>query len=172
LRRSAHGIAVDHGVAEYDRANTGGIEDKPVDRNARDSFGLGLNRRIFMEYAVRRLAHGLVGHDAAVAGVDKRLARAGKASDQCHDGAAVTAAGRVDEAIRRSGFGLQQRRVVERTDNRIDAVDRHRIGFGVVANEAANRVTVGDQSRGDRAADEAVRACEEDAHRRLFVIID
>ena len=94
----------------------------------------------------------------------KGLPERAKARDQCFDGCAVIAAGRVDDAIRRPGFGLQQRRVVERTDYRIDAVDRNRVGFGLVANEAANRVPVRDQSRGDRAADETVGACEEDTH--------
>ena len=139
----------------------------------RNPLGLGLNRRVFMEYPIRRLAHRPVRHDTTAAAVDERLSRGGEAGDQCLDGAVVAAVRRVDDTIRCPSFGLQQRGVVERTDNWIDAVVCDCVGLGAVTNEAANYVTIRDQSGGDCAAYETVRASEEDAHLCAFrVVID
>ena len=44
----------------------------------------------------------------------------------------MIAAGRIDNSISSVGFGLQKRRVVERPDDRLDAVGRNRAGFALL----------------------------------------
>jgi hypothetical protein len=76
----------------------------------------------------------------------------------------VTAVGGIDDAVGGARFGLQQACIVERTDHRLDAMGPNSLGLGTVANQTANAVPAGDQNRGDRAADKAVRAGDEDKH--------
>ena len=71
----------------------------------------------------------------------------------------------VNDTIRGTGLGLQQCRILERADHRLDAARRHRDGLAVIANETANPMTIRNQSRSDRAADKAVGAGKEDPHR-------
>jgi hypothetical protein len=77
---------------------------------------------------------------------------------------AMIAAGRIDNSISSVGFGLQKRRVVERPDDRLDIVGRNRAGLRLVTNQAANLMTRCDKGCCNCAADEAVRAGDEDLH--------
>jgi hypothetical protein len=72
FRRRAQGMAVDHRVAQHGAA---GALDQPVDGDARHLVRLGHDRRVLVEDAVRRLAHGLVADDAAAAGVQDGACR-------------------------------------------------------------------------------------------------
>ena len=81
----------------------------------------------------------------------------------------MIAAGRIDNSIGSAGFGLQKRRVVERPDDRLDIVGRNRAGLRLVTNQAANLMTRCDKGCCNCAADEAVRAGDEDLHFGSFL---
>jgi hypothetical protein len=61
------------------------------------------------------------------------------------DCSAMVATGRIDDSIGSPGFGLQQRRVIKRSNDRFDAVGCNRVGLRPAANEAANRMAVCDK---------------------------
>src|ERR1700720_3976804 len=82
---------------------------------------------------------------------------------------AMIAAGRIDNSISSVGFGLQKRRVVECPDDRLDIVGRNRAGLRLVTNQAANLMTRCDKGCCNCAADEAVRAGDEDLHFGSFL---
>ena len=96
--------------------------------------------------------------------MDEDLAGARQRGDQGLDGAAMIARRGIDDGVGGAGLGLQQCRVVERSDDRLDAIRRDRGGLGVAANEAANLMARGDQRARHRAADIAICPGEEDLH--------
>jgi hypothetical protein len=164
--RRAQGIAVDHGVAEHYRADAGGIAYKPVYRHPGGPLGCRLDGCRLVKDPTGRLAHGKIGHDAAAAAMEEGLAGTFQSGNQRLDRAAVIAAGGIDDRIGSAGFGRQERRIVERPDDRIDAVSGNRVGLGLAADEPANPVAICDEGASNRAADETARAGKKDSHFR------
>ena len=74
--------------------------------------------------------------------MEERFAGTGQTGEQRLDCTAMIAAGRVDDSIGSPGFGLQQRRVIKRSNDCFDAVRCNRVGLRLAANEAANRMAV------------------------------
>jgi hypothetical protein len=74
--------------------------------------------------------------------MEEGLAGIYQSGNQRLDRAAMIAAGGIDDRIGGAGFGLQERRIVKRPDDRIDAVSGNRVGLGLAANEAANRMAI------------------------------
>jgi hypothetical protein len=101
-------MTIDHRIAQHDSANSSGVKHQPVERHPLDALRLGPDRCRLVEYPVRRLAHRPVRDDAGAAGVNERLARAGKPRDQRFDRGPVTAVRRIDDAIGIPRLGLQQ----------------------------------------------------------------
>ena len=77
--------------------------------------------------------------------MDQGFAGTGQTGNQRLDCTAMVAAGRIDDGIGSLGFGLQQRRVIKRSNDRFDAVRCNRVGLRLAANEAANRMAVRDK---------------------------
>jgi hypothetical protein len=126
--------------------------------------GAGANSGLLVEDAVGGLAHRLVADDAAAAGVDQRLARAGEGGDQRLDGTAVVAAGGVDDGVGGPRLAGEHGGVVQGAEHRLDADRAHRLGLGRVAHQPADAVAGGGQPRAHRAADEAAGAGEKNHH--------
>ena len=68
----------------------------------------------------------------------------------------------IDDRVGGARLLVQQRRVVEGTDHRLDAMGCDHVGLGPVANQAANPMAHSDQRHRRRAADIAVCTGEED----------
>ena len=134
--------------------NPGCIEHHPVYCRPSDALGLWQDGRVFVKDPIRWLAHGSVSHIAGSAGMSQGFARTRKARNQSLDFTAVVAVRGVDDTVRRPRFVLQQCRIVERANHRLDAVRRHRAGPALIANETANLMTICNQRRSDRATDE------------------
>jgi hypothetical protein len=98
-----------------------------------------------MKDSIGWFSHGEIGHDAAAAAVDQGFARTGQTGNQRLDRTAMIAAGRIDDSIGSPGFGLQQRRVIKRSNDCFDAVRCNRVGLRLAANEAANRMAFCDK---------------------------
>src|SRR4051812_42699566 len=73
-------------------------------------------------------------------GMEKGFAGAGKPGDQGLDRAAVTAVGGIDHAVAGVSLRLHQQRVIERADNRLNAMRSHRRRLGLVTNQPTNPV--------------------------------
>jgi hypothetical protein len=138
LRRGPQSIAVDHRVAEHHRADTGSTEHQPVDRDTSGLIGVRLDGRRLMKDSIGRFTHGEISHDAAAAAMDQRFAGTGQTGNQRLDCSAMIAAGRIDDSLGRPGFGLQQRRVIKRSNDCFDAVRCNRVRLRLAANEPAN----------------------------------
>jgi len=54
----------------------------------------------------------------------------------------MIARGRIDDSIGSPSLGLQQIRIIERADDRVDSVSRNCIGLFLAANEAANLMAI------------------------------
>ena len=145
MRRGAHSIAVDHRVAEHHRADAGSSEHQPVDRDTSGLIGVRLDWRRLVKDSIGRFAHGEIGHDAAAAAMDQGFAGTGESGDQRLDGAAMIAAGRIDDGIGSPGFGLQQRRVIKRSNDRFDAIRCNRVCLRLAANEATSHMAIRDK---------------------------
>src|SRR5438093_4031136 len=144
-RRRSQGIAVDHAIAEHHAADAGGIEHKPVYRHAGGLLGLRLNWRPLMKNSIRRFTHGEISHDAAAAGMEERLSGTGQAGNQHLDCTAMIATGRIDNGIGGPSLGLQEGRIIERADDRFDALGCDRVSLDLVTNETTNLMAIGDE---------------------------
>jgi hypothetical protein len=145
LRRGPQSIAVDHRVAEHHRADAGSSEHQPVDRDTSGLVGVRLDWRRLVKDSPGRFTHGEIGHDATAAAMDQGFAGTGQSGNQRLDCTAMIAARRIDDSIGSPGFGLQQRRVIKRSNDCFDAVRCDRVGLRLAANEAANRMAVCDK---------------------------
>lgn len=98
-----------------------------------------------MKNSIRRFTHGEIGHDAAAAGVEERFSGTGQAGNQHLDCTAMIAAGRIDNGIGGPSLGLQEGRIIERADDRFDALGCNRVGLDLVTNETTNLMAIGDE---------------------------
>jgi hypothetical protein len=74
--------------------------------------------------------------------MDQGFAGPGQTGNQRLDCTAMIAAGRIDDSIGSPSFGLQQRRVIKRSNDCFDAVRCKRVGLRLARKEAAKRMSV------------------------------
>jgi hypothetical protein len=98
-----------------------------------------------MKNSIRRFAHGEISYDAAPAAVEERFSGAGQAGNQRLDCTAMIAARRIDDGIGGPSLGLQEGRIIERADDRFDALRCNRVGLDLVTNETTNLMAIGDE---------------------------
>ena len=77
--------------------------------------------------------------------MDQRFAGTGQTGNQSLHRTAMIAARRIDNSIGSPGFGLQQRRVIKRSNDRFDAIRCNRVCLRLAANEATNHMAIRDK---------------------------
>jgi hypothetical protein len=98
--------------------------------------------------------------------VQKGFAGASESRNERLDCAAMIAAGGIDDGIRGASFRVQQRRIIKRSNDRLNAMSGNGVGVGLAANQAADAMAVSDDGRRDCAADKSVRASKEGSQLR------
>ena len=87
-----------------------------------DLSGVRLDWGRLTKDSIGRFTYGEIGYDAAAAAMDQGFAGTGQTGNQRLDRTAMIAAGRIDDSIGSPSFGLQQSRVIKRSNGYFDAV--------------------------------------------------
>ncbi|MNT36030.1 hypothetical protein D3C72_1720870 [compost metagenome] len=116
------------------------------------------------EDRVGGFAQRFIADQAGAAGVDQALTGAGKRLQKRFHRCAMVAVRRVDDGIGGFGFDRQQGAVVECANDRLDAEGAQFIGTGGIADQAPHGMAFACECRGDRAADIATGARDEQLH--------